>query len=96
MPDTPNFMPAFVVLGSTGVVAVLATPILWRALRQKTRAMRVLLTSLGCIGLAGLVGAAFEASNPSRYEMAAVFALISSLLLQLLILPLLVFLSRKI
>ena len=95
MPDTANFTPLFVVLGSIGGVAVVGTPILWRALRRMKRPKRVLLTTGGCIALAGLIGLAFEWSNPSMYEMAAPIALIVSLLLQALILPLLIFLSRK-
>lgn len=95
MPDTPNFTPLFVVLGAVGGVAALGTPVLWRALRQVKRSKRLLLTTGGCIGLAALIGLALEWSNPSRYEMAAAVALITSLLLQALILPLLIFLSRK-
>ena len=78
-----------------GGVALLGTPVLWRALRRAKRPARLLLTTGGCIGLATLIGLAFEWSNPSRYEMAAPVALIISLLLQALILPLLIFLSRK-
>ena len=37
MPDTPNFTPLFVVLGSVGGVALLGTPVLWRALRWISR-----------------------------------------------------------
>lgn len=95
MPDTPDLAPAFVLLGSVAGVAGLATPILWRVLRQKARWLRLLASTLGCVGLAGLIGLGLEASNPSRYEMVTVFALVTSLLLQGLILPLLIVLSRK-
>ena len=95
MNDFANFSPLFVVLGSVGGVAVVGTLILWRALRGTKRWTRVLLTTGGSIAFAALIGLAFEWSNPSMYEMAAAFALIVSLLLQALILPLLFFLSRK-
>ena len=95
MPDNLNLTPLFVVLGGVGSVAVVGTPLLWRAARRLKRPTRILLTTAGCVGIATLIGLALEWSNPSRYEMATAVAFIVSLLLQILILPLLIFLSRK-
>ncbi len=95
MPDTLDLAPYLgSVLACAGGAAAVGTPLLWRGLRRKPRATRIWLTMGGSITLAVLAGLMLELSNPSGNEMMSILAPILALLLQLLILPLLLFLSR--
>ena len=94
MPDNMNLDPLFYGVVIPVGVAAIGTPILWRATRGKGRAARVIGTTLGCVALA--VGLAFLGETAfRRWREAASFALPVSLVLQGVLLPLLIFLSRK-
>lgn len=92
----PNFESYIGGVLACGIGAVaIGTPVLWRALRRRPRPTRLLLTSLGSVALAGLAGLTVEAVWPIVYEMLAGFSLALAMLLQVPVLPVLVFLSRR-
>ena len=94
MPDNLNLTPLLMGPAIALGTAALGTPLLWRASRHRPRGARLGLTTVACVGLAGLLGLGAELFSPHRYEMAAAVALVLSLGLQLL-LPILFLLSRK-
>ena len=94
-PENLDFTAAAKVLGVITGVAVLSTPLLWRALRRLRRPARVLLTTGGSVALTTLTGLAFEGWYPLKYESFTLAALIIAVVLQGLILPILIILSWK-
>lgn len=85
------------VLYNAAAIAMLAlligTPLFWRLAVAMPRGGRVLLTSLACLGVTGLVALPFTLFG--FHGETAMFALLFSLLLQLIAMPVLSLLARR-
>lgn len=88
-----DFTALFVALGIGAAAALLGTPLMWRLASGLAAWRRAILAVLGGLGLAGLA-AAFATYALRDRELAA-FALGTTLLLQMLALPVLILLNRK-
>jgi hypothetical protein len=87
-----DFTALFVALAIGAAAALLATPMMWRFTQGLPRMRRAVLSMLSALGLAGLAAAVFTWTLRDR-ELAA-FALGTTLLLQIVALPALLFLTR--
>lgn len=88
-----DFTVLFVALGIGAACALLATPLMWRLAAGLPRLRRGALAVLAALGLAGLASA-FATYTLRDRELAA-FALGTTLLLQLVALPVLLLLNRR-
>ena len=88
------FDPLFDGLGIALAVAAAGTPLAWRAARPLSRAARALGTTLACLGLAGLASLPVSLSS-DHLETTTLTTLVLSAILQGLVLPVLLLLSRK-
>ncbi|WP_372618522.1 hypothetical protein [Falsiroseomonas sp.] len=88
-----DFTPLFVALGIGAACALLGTPLMWNVAAGLPRMRRAVLAVLAALGLAGLA-AAFATYSLRDREVAA-FALGTTVLLQLIALPVLLILNRK-
>jgi hypothetical protein len=87
-----DFTPLFSALGIGAAAALLATPLLWKLAEGLPRLRRLVLAMLAALGLAGM--AAALATHWLRDREIAVFALLTTLLLQAVALPVLLLLTR--
>ena len=88
-----DFSGLFIAFAIAAAAALVGTPLLWRLAGGLPTWRRGVLVVLGALGLAGL-GAAFAVFHSHDRELAA-FALGLTVLLQLLVLPVLIFFFRK-
>jgi hypothetical protein len=88
-----DFTGLFTALGIGAVCALLGTPLLWRLAHGLPRIRRAALSVLGALGLAGLA-AAFATYSLRDRELAA-FAIGTTVLLQLVALPVLLLLETR-
>ncbi len=88
-----SFTKLFIGLGIGAFAALVATPLLWRMAAGLARLRRLGFAALGALGLAGIAVAimALEYRDP---EMPA-FTVVAALVLQGIVLPLILLLSRK-
>ena len=83
----------FVALAIGAAAALVGTPLMWRLANGLSAWRRAVLAALGALGLAGLASA-FATYGLRDRELAA-FALGTTLLLQLVALPVLILLQRR-
>lgn len=88
-----DFTGLFTAFAIAAIAALVGTPALWRLSHGLPAWRRGVLAVLGALGVAGL-GAAFAVYATQDREVAA-FALGLTVLLQILVLPVLLFLARK-
>jgi hypothetical protein len=88
-----DFTPLFVAAGIGAICALAGTPLLWRFGAGLAAWRRAVLALLGALGVAGL--AAVYAGWVLRDRELAGFAMILTILLQCLVLPVLLLLNRK-
>lgn len=83
----------FIGIGLGAVAALILTPLMWRLAAGLLRFRRLAFAALGALGLVGLAVAvvAFEYRDP---EMPA-FTMVSALIVQAVVLPVILLLSRK-
>jgi hypothetical protein len=88
-----DFTGLFIAFAIAAAAALLGTPALWRLSRGLPSFRRGVLSVLGALGIAGLASA-FAVYALRDRELAA-FALGLTVLLQILVLPVLLYLARK-
>jgi hypothetical protein len=88
-----DFTGLFTAVAIAAVAALLGTPLLYRLARGLPAWRRGILAVLGALGVAGLVSA--FAVYAMRDREVAAFALGLTILLQLVVLPILMILTRK-
>ena len=76
-----NLDPLLYGAGIALLVLVVATPLAWRALRGTSRPVRAAMSSLACLGAAGLVALPVSSLAP-RLEATALATLVFSAVLQ--------------
>jgi hypothetical protein len=88
-----DFTPIFVAFGGGAFCALLGTPLMWRIANGLPTIRRAVLAILAALGLAGVI-AAFATYTMRDREIAA-FMVGTTLLLQLVALPVLLIMNRK-
>jgi hypothetical protein len=90
---TLDFSELYLGAGIAVLAALLGTPLLWRLGAPLPRPSRTLLTTLGCLGLSGLI--ALPITLQPRLDETALFALLGSAALQALAVPILLLLPHR-
>jgi hypothetical protein len=75
-----NLDPLFYGAGVSLAVAVIGTPVAWRALAATPRPARVLAASLSCLGLAGLAALLLSVTSHRLGELVSVTVTLSAVL----------------